>query len=195
MHDLNIPIHLEYRLTDVDVQHYCSAGLAGKCWRSCRGRKPAIVLLIALACFLVGICFHARGARAGGLALGTTLVVLAALAWSREARIERCVCRVAGQIGLPHDLRLVVSSDGIREESGPEIDDPDRTFPWSEVVDMSRVDHLTVIHLLPAGGVLIVPDSAFVSVEGRSKFEETIRAWRKSATSIRERVARRGPPA
>jgi hypothetical protein len=185
MHDLTTPIRVEYQLTEADVHHYCSAGLAGKCWRSCRGRKTSILLLVALGCFLVGTCFHAQGVRAGGLALGTTLVVLAALAWGREARVERCVCRVAGQFGLPRDLRLIVSSEGITEESGPEIDDPARTFAWPEVLDVSRMNHLTVIHLRPAGGVLIVPDSAFASDQRRAEFEEAIRAWRGSALSIR----------
>jgi hypothetical protein len=172
MHDLTTPIRVEYQLTEADVHHYCSAGLAGKCWRSCRGRKTSILLLVALGCFLVGTCFHAQGVRAGGLALGTTLVVLAALAWGREARVER-------------DLRLIVSSEGITEESGPEIDDPARTFAWPEVLDVSRMNHLTVIHLRPAGGVLIVPDSAFASDQRRAEFEEAIRAWRGSALSIR----------
>jgi hypothetical protein len=181
MREPSTPLHLEYRLTEADVRHYCSAGLARKCWRTCKSRKMALLLLATLGCFLVGICVHARGARAGGLALGTTLAVVAALAWGREAHQEGCVCRLAGQMGLPRDLRLVVSPEGITEESGPEIDDPARTFTWSDVVKVGHVDHLTVIRLRPAGGVLIVPDGAFASPEQRVKFVESMSAWRKGS--------------
>jgi hypothetical protein len=194
MRDLTTPLRVEYRLTEADVHLYCSSGLAGKCWRSCRRRKTAIVLLIALGCFLVGTCFRTHGLRAGGLALGTTLVVVAALAWGREIWFERCVDRLAGQMGLPRDLRLVVTPEGIVEESGTEIDDTGRTFAWSEVVEVSRIDHLTVIHLRPAGGVLIVPDSAFSSPEERTEFETTIQAFRKSGRSISLGRAQQRPP-
>lgn len=144
----------------------------------------AVLLLAALGFFLVGICFHAQGARAGGVALGTTLLVVAALAWGREALFERCVCRLARQMGLPRDLRVVVSADGILEESAGDSDDPSRVFAWPDVVDVSRVDHLTVIRLRPAGGVLIVPDSAFAAPEGRLEFEEALRSWRGSAPPV-----------
>ncbi len=188
---MNLPIRLEYRLTEADVHHYCSGGLVRKCWGCFRGRKVAILLLVALGVFLVGTCFRTHGTRAGGLALGTALIVLGALAWGRELCFERCVCRVAGQFGLPRDLRLVVSPEGITEESGPEIDDPSRTFAWSEPVALRRVERLTAIHLRPAGAVLIVPDSAFSSEESRDEFEEAALSWREAATSISEGVARR----
>jgi hypothetical protein len=188
MRDPSPPLRLEYRLAEPDVHHYCSGGLARKCWGCCRGRKLAMLLLVALGCFLVGTCFHAQGARAGGLALGTTLVVLAALAWAREARFEGQICRLARQMGLPRDLRLVVSPDGITEESDPETADPTRTFAWSEVLGVSRVDHLTVIRLRPAGGVLIVPDSAFATLEARTEFEATIRAYRSTREQLSDGV-------
>jgi hypothetical protein len=174
-------LHLDYRLTEADVHHYCSAGRVGKCWRCCRGRKAAMALLAALGCFLVGVCFLGHGARSGMLALGTTFVVVAAFAWIREARFEGCVERLARETGLPHDLRLVVSPDGIAEESEAPAGDRARTFAWSEVVEVSRIDRLTLIRLRPAGAVLIVPDSAFESTESRLEFERTLREWREAA--------------
>jgi hypothetical protein len=174
-------LRLDYRLTEADVHHYCSAGRVGRCWRCCRGRKAALTLLFALGCFLVGACFLGHGARSGMLALGTTLVVLATFAWIREARFEGCVERLAQEMGLPRDLRLIVSPEGIAEESEAPSGELGRTFAWSEVVELSRIDHLTLIRLRPAGGVLIVPDSAFESIGSRLEFERTLRKWREAA--------------
>ena len=72
--------------------------------------------------------------------------------------------------------------------------DTGRTFAWSEVVEVSRIDHLTAIHLRPAGGVLIVPDSAFNSPEERAEFETTIQAFRDSGRSINLEGVPQGPP-
>ena len=176
------PICLDYRLSEEDVHHYCSASRGRRCWRCCRGRKAALVVLASLGLFLVGTCFRANGVRSGMLALGTTIVVLAALAWWREARFEGCVGRLARQMGIPRELHLVVTTEGIAEESDPETAGPPRIFRWSEVVEVARVDHLTVIRLRPAGGVLIVPDSAFAGPEGRAEFEQVIHAWQGAAT-------------
>ena len=139
-----------------------------------------MLVLAALGLFLVGLCFHAVGLRPGSLALVTTLVVLAALTWSREARAEHRVCGLARSMGLPRDLRLVFFPGGISEDSTPETPDPDRTFAWSEIVEIFRVDRLTVIRLRPAGGILIVPDRALALPGQRADFDEWIRAWRDS---------------
>lgn len=194
MSEPSTDLRLDYRLTEADVHHYCLAGRVGRCWRCCRGRKAAIGLLLALGYFLVGACFLGPGVRSGMLALGTTLVVVAAFAWVREARFEGCIDRLAREMGLPVDLRLVVTPEGIAEESS---DEPGRTFAWSEVVDVSRIDHLTLIRLRPAGGVLIVPDSAFQSPESRAEFAATLRQWREAALAgpaslVIERSARPG---
>ena len=178
MTEISTPLQLEYRLTESDVHHYCTSDRARKCWRSCHRRKAAVSILAMLVLFLVGMCYQARGGRSASLALTTTLAVLAMLAWSREARADHRVCRLAREMGLPLDLRLIVSRGGIVEESGSDPPDPRRTFAWSEVVDVSRVDHLTVIRLRPAGGVLIVPDRAFPSTKVREGFLEDARAWR-----------------
>ncbi len=175
MHELSAPLHLEYNLSKADVRHYCSAGLAWRCWKSCRGRKAALLLLVVLVCLILGTCVQAHGLRVVWLVLGTTLIVVALLAVGREVVREWSICRVARLMGFPRVLRIVVSHDGIFEESGPRLDDAARMFAWSEVVDVSRMDHLTVIRLRPAGGVLIVPDSAFSSPDGRAEFEEAVR--------------------
>jgi hypothetical protein len=174
---------LEYRLTEADVRRYCIFGRPGKCWRACRQRKAALAILAILGVFLVGMCYHERGAWSGTLALGATLAVLIALAWSRQAWADRRVCRVARQVGLPSDLRVTVSPEGITKAPGPDPSDPGRTFAWSEVVEVDRIDGLTVIRLRPAGGVLIVPDRAFPTVEARDGFGRSVRAWREAAHS------------
>ena len=177
-HSTTLP--LEYRLTEADVHHYCTSDRARKCWRTCRRRKAAVLILALLGLFLVGMCYRARGGRAASLAMTTALVVLGALAWSREARADHRVCRLAREMGLPLDLRLVVSREGLAEESVSGPFDPGRTFAWSEVVDVSRVDRLTVIRLRPAGGVLIVPDRAFPSARARDDFLDNARACRQA---------------
>ena len=173
-------ILIEYRLTEADVRHYGSAGLAIRFWRSCRGRKLALATMAALGGFLVGVCFHGDGIRAGGIAVGVTLAVIAALALAREVWFERQVHRLARQLGLPRAFRLLLSAEGITELVGPEIDDLARMFAWSEVVQVSRVDHLTVIRLRPASAVLIVPDSAFPSRGRRTEFEHQLQGWRSA---------------
>ena len=140
-----------------------------------------MLILVALGLFLVGLCYWTVGARPGSLALVTTLAVLVALSWSREARAEHRVCRLARYLGLPRDLRLRFLPGGIAEESTPEALEPDRTYSFPEIVEILRIDRLTVIRLRPAGGVLIVPDRAFAAPEQRAEFEEWVRAWRSAA--------------
>jgi hypothetical protein len=173
---------LEYRLTEDDIHHYCLAGRPRKCWRSCRHRKVALLILSALGLFLVGVCYHARGIRAGGLAIGTTLGIVAAFVWTRQARIDGHLCRLAGQMGLPEDFRLVVSAEGIVEEPAADSGDPGRSFGWSEVIAIDRIDRLTVLRLRHGGCVLFVPDRVFSTPEAREGFARSIRAWRKAAS-------------
>jgi hypothetical protein len=173
---------LEYRLTEDDIHHYCVAGRPRKCWRSCRHRKATILILAALGLFLVGICYHARGVRSASLALGTTFAIVAALAWTRQARIDGHICRLAGEMGLPEDFRLAVSPEGIVEEPGADSGDPGRSFGWSEVIAIDRIDGLTVFRLRHGGCLLFVPDRAFPTPAARLDFDERSRAWRKTAS-------------
>jgi hypothetical protein len=178
MSDPSEPIHLHFRLSETDVRHYCTAGRARKCWRCCRARKAALFTLLAVGAFLVGTTHQARGVRSIALLLGTTAVVVGALAWDREARVERRIMLLARTLGLPREVDLVVSPEGIVEGSADGSHDPSRTYTWDEVLEIYRIDHLSIFQLRPAGGVLIVPDGAFASPEDRLAFEEHIRAWR-----------------
>jgi hypothetical protein len=173
---------LEYQLTEDDVHHYCVAGRPRKCWRSCRHRKAAILILLALGAFLVGACYHAQGIRAVGLAIATTLGIVAALAWNRQSRIDSHICWLAGQMGLPEDFRLVVSSEGIAEEPSADSGDPGRSFGWSEVIALDRIDSLTVFRLRHGGCVLFIPDRVFPTPKARAEFVDRCRAWRKAAS-------------
>ncbi len=181
MTETSTPIVLEYQLTEADVRHYCISGRPGACWRTCRRRKLAILALAALGLFLIGDCYHSHGFRAGTIALVTTIGVLTALAWSHRAPADRRVCRLARDMGLPCDVRLVVSPEGFVKEPGASPDDPGRTFGWSDVVNVDHFDSVTVVKLRPARSLLIVPDRAFPSPEARAEVVETIREWRKAA--------------
>ena len=139
------------------------------------------MILAALGLFLIGLCYHSHGVRSGTLALVTTIGVVLALAWSRRAWSDRRICRMARELGLPCDVRLAISPGGLAKAPGADPDDPGRTFEWSEVLAVDRLDSLTVIHLHPAGGVLIVPDRAFATTEGRVNLVENIRGWRAAA--------------
>lgn len=172
------PIHLRFRLGESDVRHYCTSGRARKCWRCCRARKAALLTLLAVGAFLVGTSHQAHGVRSSVLLLATTTVVLAALAWDHEARIERRILLLARTLGLPREVDLVVSPEGIVEASANGSLEPSRTFLWSEVLEVFRIDHLRVFQLRPAGGVLIVPDGAFASSEDRLAFADRVQAWR-----------------
>ena len=173
---------LEYQLTEDDIHHYCVAGRPRKCWRSCRHRKVALLILAALGLFLVGVCYHARGLRSASLAIGTTLVIVAALAWTRQARIDLHICRLAGEMGLPEDVRLVISAEGIVEEPAADSGDPGRSFGWSEVIAIERIDGLTVFRLRHGGCVLFIPDRVFSTPKARTEFVERCRGWRKAAS-------------
>ena len=173
---------LEYRLTEGDIHHYCVAGRPRKCWRSCRHRKATILTLAALALFLIGICYHARGVRSASLALGTTFAIVAALVWTRQARIDGHICRLAGDMGLPEDFRLVLSAEGIVEEPGADSGDPGRSFGWSEVIAIDRIDGLTVFRLRHGGCLLFVPDRAFATARNPPRIRQAARAWRKAGS-------------
>ncbi len=172
-----IPLRIHYDLTEADVRRYVASGRFGKACRSFRCRPLGWLAMLALGAFLVGICYQGHGLRAGSLVLGATLAVLTALACAREVRFERRVARLAGLMGLPRTLDLVLSPRGIAEGSDSGVPDPGRTFAWHEVEEIARVDHLTVIRLRPAGGVLIIPDRAFESGSEQIAFEGTLKAW------------------
>ncbi len=178
---------LEYRLLEEDVRRYCSSNRAGLVRRSIRGRIAGLLLLAALGGFLVGICFQAKGGRSGWLAVGSALAVVLGLAGSRRALDERSIGVIARRMGIPRDLRVVVSARGVAEDS-----DPPRTFSWDEVVEVSRNDHQTVIRFRPAGGLLIVPDRAFLATEGRVEFEAAVRSFRDEASGRSTAVAQAG---
>jgi hypothetical protein len=175
------PVVLEYQLTEADVHHYCIRGRPRACWLTCRDRKTAMLVLAALGLFLIGMCYHSYGFRSGTLALVTTLGVLTALAWSHRAPADRRICRLAHEMGLPCDVRLVVSPEGIVKSPGASPDDPGRTFTWSDVVGFDRLDDLTIVRLRPARSLLIVPDRAFPDAEARAKVAEKVRRWRGAA--------------
>ena len=133
--------------------------------------------MAAIGAFLVGIRYRGHGLRAGSLVLGATLAVLTAFACAREACFERRVARLAGLMDLPRTLDLILWLEGITEGSDTGVPDPGRTFAWHEVEEIARVDHLTVIRLRPAGGVLIIPNRAFGSTSERIAFEGTSKRW------------------
>ncbi len=177
------PTVLEYQLTEADVRRYCVAGRPRACWLACRERKVGLAILGAIWAFLVGLCFARHGATAGSLALGSSLAVVLFLTWLRRARSDHRVCRLARAMGLPYALRLVVSDQGIVKEPGDDPSDPGRSFAWSEVVEVARVDALTVVRLRPAGALLIVPDRAFPDPEAREALARHAQGWLDAAAA------------
>jgi hypothetical protein len=175
---------VEYRLTEADVRHYATAGRARACRRLGREQGWGLLPLIAVGLLLFGLCYQSHGIRAVGLAVGTTLAVLLACARLREAGTCRRACRLARDLGVPLDLRLTASALGLVKDPAPDGSDPGRRFGWSEVVEVDRVDHLTVIRLRPAGGVLLIPDRAFPDPEARGQFAARARHWRDSAQPV-----------
>jgi hypothetical protein len=176
---------LEYRLTEADVRHYATSGKVRACGQLCRNQGWDLVPLAPVALLLFALCYRANGVRSVALMLATFLAVLGVLGWLRWFGFCRWECRLAHDVGVPLDLHLSVSPAGITKGASADESDPSRTFVWSEVVEVERVDHLTVIRLRPAGGVLLIPDRAFLDEPARVEFEARARDWQRAAHSPR----------
>lgn len=177
------PLVVEYQLTEADVRRFATSGRARACRRLCREQGWGILPLVGLGLLLFGLCYRSHEAWAVVVALGTTMAVLAAFARLREARSCRRVCRLARDLGVPLDLRVAASTAGIAKDPAPDGSDPGRTFAWSEVVEIGRVDHLTVIRLRPAGSVLLIPDRAFGDDESRERFAGEVLGWHRASST------------
>ena len=176
---------LEYRLTEADVRHYANSGKVRACGQLCRNQGWDLLPLAAVALLLFALCYRANGFRSVVLMLATFLAVMGLLGWLRWSGFCRWECRLAHDVGVPLDLHLSVSPTGITKGASADDSDPSRTFAWSEVVAVGRADHLTVIRLRPAGGVLLIPDRAFLDEPARIEFETRVRGWQKAADSLR----------
>ena len=176
---------LEYRLTEADVRHYATSGKVRACRRLCRRQGSGLLPLAAIGLLLFGLFYRSHGVRSVGLMLVTFLAVLGAMGWLRWSRHCRQECRLAHDMGVPLDLHVSVSPSGITMDAPADDSDPSRTFGWSEVVEIGRVHHLTVIRLRPAGGVLLIPDRAFPDDQARNEFENQIQGWQTAAATVR----------
>jgi hypothetical protein len=168
---------LEYRLTEADVRHYATSGKVRACRQLCRNQGWGLLLVLAIGLFLFGLIYRSHGVRSVALMLAVSLTVLGALGWLRRARYSGKECRLARDVGIPLDIHLSVTAGGITKDESADESDPSRTFHWSEVVEIVRVDHLIAIRLRPAGAVLLIPDRAFRDDLARDRFETQIRAW------------------
>jgi hypothetical protein len=171
---------LEYRLTEADVRHYATSGKVRACHQLCRRQGLGLLPLVAIGLLLFGLFYWSHGFRSVGLMLVTFLAVLGALGWLRWSGYCRRECRLAHDVGVPLDLHLSVSPSGITKDASADDSDPSRTFAWSEVLEIGRVHHMSVIHLRPAGGVLLIPDRAFPDDQARNEFETEVRGWQRA---------------
>ncbi len=174
-------IALHYRLTEADVRCHVRSGRARACRRICRDQGWGMIPLLALGLLLFGLCWRSHGFRPVGRAIAATAAVLGGFAWLREARTCRRACRMARDLGIPLDLRLTVTPEGITQEPAPDGSDPGRTFAWSQVAGIDRVDPMTVIRLQPAHGVLLIPDRAFADAAAAGQFAARARDWQRAA--------------
>jgi hypothetical protein len=176
---------LRYRLTEADVRRYATSGKVRACRQLCRNQGLGLLPVVAIGLLWFGLSYRSNGARSAVLMLVTFLAVVGALGWLRWSGFCRWECRLAHDVGVPLDLHLSISPAGITKDASADDSDPSRTFRWSEVVEVGRADHLTIIRLRPAGGVLLIPDRAFLDEPARIEFETRARGWQRAANSLR----------
>ncbi len=177
-------IRVAYRLTAADVLDYLAAEEFRSWSGQVRSNPVATALLAGLVLGLAGLAGLGLGIRAAFSILGSALIVLGAFGRAGRAASRRRAGRLARDLGIPADLRVVVSDRGIAKMTGAGIDDPGRRFPWSEVAAIGDGPGPIAFRLRPGDAVLLIPGRAFATAEARAGFVARARRWREDAGPV-----------
>lgn len=174
---IDAPKVLTYRLESSDLAVWCSHHRRYACLAQCRGWFVSLAILLVLAGTLSVAVARTGGSHAIAILFGTLGLVAVAIIAIREV-VARHRCRaLARAMGLPREVELIVSPDGITQ--APDHAGLGRTFRWHEVAGVYHHGHVTAVKLRVADASLLIPDRAFASTDDR---QALIRDLRRSVT-------------
>lgn len=170
-------MRLAYRLEPEDLGEVLATHRRCWCRSQCLRWAGSLSLLAPIALVLALGSARFGGMRAVALVLGGIAGILLLAILIREG-IARRRCRDDAQLlGLPRDVALRITPDGVVLE--PDLDGTGRSYAWSEIAELTHCGRVTMVRLRVAGSALLIPDRAFATADDR----ETIVGRMKEAIS------------
>ena len=163
------PTHLAYRLEPADLSRFLASGRRCACRDQCGAWAWSLALLAPIVIALALALARSGGVRSILVAIASASGTLGLIALAREAIAARRCRAMARDLGLPREVRVVISPEGIAPE--PDADGTGRVFAWSDVAEVARRGGVTAIRLRVAGTALLIPDRVFASPADRMTFE------------------------
>lgn len=166
------PTRLAYRLEPDDLARLLAAERRHACRCQCVGWAWSLATLVPIVLLLGFGAGRMIGPRAVFVATGAALGVLISIVVTREWDARRRCRLLARDLGLPRDVVVDVTPDGLVQE--PDADGLGRAFHWADVYRVDHLADLTVVRLRVADSALLIPDRAFASPADRDAFARSL---------------------